>query len=55
MRITPEVNNIDSKRMRVDTMTQKGEVNFSEECKSSLYLYDKVGTKRDNKHAKHEA
>ena len=28
MRSTPEVDNIDSKRMRVDAMTEKGEVSF---------------------------
>ena len=27
---TPEVDKIDSKRMRVDAMTKKGEVSFSE-------------------------
>ena len=30
MRSTPEVDNIDSKRMRVDSMTKKGEVSFGE-------------------------
>ena len=28
MRITPEVDNIDSKHMRVDAMTEKGEIIF---------------------------
>ena len=29
----PKVDNIDGKRIRVDAMTEKGEVSFSEECK----------------------
>ena len=33
MIITPEVDKIESKRMRVDAMTEKGEVIFSEEFK----------------------
>ena len=41
--------------MRVDTMTEKGEVSFSEECKCLLHLCDEIGTKGDKKHAKHEA
>ena len=49
---TPEVDNIDSKRMCVDAMTEKGEVRFSEECKRLLDLRDESGTKGDNKHAK---
>ena len=32
MRSTPEKDNIDSKRMHVEAMTEKGEVSFSEEC-----------------------
>ena len=40
MRMTSEVDNIDSKRMRVDSMTKKGEVNFSEECKRLLDVRD---------------
>ena len=52
---TPEVDNIDSKRMRVDAMTKKGEVSFSEECKRLLDLCDEIGTKGDKKHAKREA
>ena len=55
MRITPEVDNIDSKRMRVDAMTKKGEVIFSDECKCLLDLCDKIGTKGNNKNAKREA
>ena len=54
MRITPEVDNIDSKRMRVDAMTEKGEVRFSEECKRLMDLRDEIGTKGDKKHAKRE-
>ena len=52
---TPELDKIDSKRMSVDAMTYKGEVSFAEECKSLLDLCDKIGTKGDKKHAKHEA
>ena len=33
MRSTPEKDKIDSKRMRVETMKEKGEVSFAEECK----------------------
>ena len=52
---TPEVDKIDSKRMSVDAMTEKGKVRFSEECKRLLDLRDKIGTKGDKKHAKREA
>ena len=38
MRITPEVENIDSKRMCVDAITKKIEVRFTEECKRLLDL-----------------
>ena len=41
--------------MRVDAMTEKGEVSFSEECKSLLDLCDEIGAKGDKKHAKREA
>ena len=41
--------------MRVDVMTKKGEVSFAKECKHLLYLCDKIGTKDDKKHTKHEA
>ena len=51
MRSTPEVDNIDSKRMRVDAMNKKGEVIFSEECKRLLNHFDENFTKGDNKHA----
>ena len=33
MRSTPEKHKIDSKLMRVEAMTEKGEVRFTEECK----------------------
>ena len=55
MHSIPEVNNIDSKRMYVDTMTEKEILRFSEECKRLLDLCDKICTKGDNKHAKYEA
>ena len=52
---TPEVEKIDSKRMRVDAMTEKGEVSFAEDFKRLLYIHDEVGTKGDKKHTKCEA
>ena len=55
MSSTPEVDSIDSKRRRVDAMTKKVEVIFSEECKRLLDLRDKIGTKGDNKDTKREA
>ena len=55
MRSTPEVDKIDSKRMRVDAMTEKGEVSFSEECKRLMDICDEIGTKGDKKHSKREA
>ena len=55
IRSTPEKYNIDSKRMRVEAMTEKGDVNFAEECKRLLDLRDEIGTKGDKKHAKREA
>ena len=55
MRSMPEVENIESKCMRVDDMTKKGEVSVSEECKSLLHLRDEIGTKGDKKHEKREA
>ena len=54
MRSTPEKHKIDSKRMRVEAMIEKGEVSFSEECKRLLDLRDEIGTKSDKKHAKRE-
>ena len=53
MRSTPEKDKIDSKRIHVEAMTEKGEVSFAEECKSLLDLCDEIGTKDDKKHAKH--
>ena len=55
MHITPEVDNIDSKRMRVDAMTKKGEVSAAKECKPLLDIHDEVGTKGDKKHATRKA
>ena len=55
MRSTPEKYKIDSKSMRVESMTEKTEVIFAEECKRLLDLRDEIGTKGDKKHAKHEA
>ena len=55
MRSTPEKDKIDSKRMRVEAMTEKEEVSFAEKCKSLLDLCDEIGTKGDKKHAKREA
>ena len=49
---TPEVDKINSKRMRVDAMNNKGEVIFAKECKRLLDLHDEIGTKGDKKHAK---
>ena len=40
MRSTPEKYKIDNKRMRVEAMTEKGEVSFAEECKRLLDLYE---------------
>ena len=55
MRSTPEVDNIDSKCMSVDTMTKKREVSFVKYCKWLLDLCDEVDTKGDKKYAKREA
>ena len=55
MCITPEKDKIDSKRMRVEAMTEKGEVSFAEECKRLLDLCDEIDTKGDKKHEKREA
>ena len=54
MRRTPEKDKIDSKCMRVEAMTEKGEIGFSKECKRLLDLRDEIGTKGDKKHAKRE-
>ena len=50
MRSTPEKDKIDSKRMRVESMTDKGEVSFAKWCKRLLGLHDEIGTKGDKKH-----
>ena len=55
MRITPEVDNIDSKHMRVDSITDKGEAIFAEDCQRLLDLCDEIGTKGDKKHTKRKA
>ena len=55
MRSTSEVDNIYSKCMCVDAMTEKGEGSFAKECKRLLDIRDEIGTKGDKKHAKHEA
>ena len=52
---TPEKDKIDSKRMCVEAMTERGEVSFSEECKRLLDLRNEIGTKGNKKHAKSEA
>ena len=44
---TPEVDKIEGKCMRVNAMTEKGEVRFSKECKGLLYICDEIGTKGD--------
>ena len=41
--------------MRVEAMTEKGEVSFAKECKRSMDLRDEIGTKGDKKHEKPEA
>ena len=52
---TPELENIDSKQMNVDAMTDKEKVIFTKECKRLLDFCDEIGTKGDKKHAKREA
>ena len=42
---TPEVDKIDSKLMRVDAMTEKGEVSSDKECNCLLDIHDEIGTK----------
>ena len=54
MRSTPEKDKIDSNHMRVEAMTEKGEVSFDKECKPLLDLRDEIGTNGDKKHAKRE-
>ena len=41
--------------MRVDEMTNKGELIFDKECKRLLDLRDEIGTKGDNLFSKREA
>ena len=55
MRSTPEKDNIDSKRIRVEAIKEKGEVSFSKECKRLLDIRDEIGTKGNKKHAKRES
>ena len=55
MRSTPEKDKIDCKRMHVESMIEKVEVSFAEECRGLLDLRDEIGTKSDNKHVKSEA
>ena len=55
MRSTSEKDKIDSKCMRVEAMTEKGEVSFAEECKRLLDLRYEIGSKGNKKHAKREA
>ena len=55
MRSTPEVEKINSKRMRVDAITEKVEVSFANQYKRLLDLRDEIGTKGDKKYAKLEA
>ena len=45
MRSNPEKDKIDSKCMRVEAMTEKGEVGFAKECKHLMDLRDEIGTK----------
>ena len=52
---TPEKDKIDSKRMRVEAMTEKGEVCFAKEYKRLLDLCDEIDTKGNKKHEKREA
>ena len=52
---TPEVDNIESKRMHVDAMTEKRKVSFAKECKRLLDISNEVGTKGDKKHVKRES
>ena len=41
--------------MRVEAMTEKGEVSFAKECKRLLDLHDEVDTEDDKKNVKREA
>ena len=55
MHSAPKVDNIDSKRMCVDSMTNRGEVSFSKKCKRLMDLRDYIGNKGDKKHVKCES
>ena len=55
MRSTPEKDRIDSKRMLVEDMTEKGLLSFAEECKRLLDPRNEICTKGNKKHAKREA
>ena len=55
MRSTPGKDKIDSKRMRVEYMIEKGELSFAKESKRLLDLRDEIGTKAYKKHAKRES
>ena len=55
MRSTPEKENIASKGLSFEAMTEKGEVSCAEECKRLPDLRDEIGTKGDKNHAKREA
>ena len=55
MRSMPEVDKIESKRISVDVMTEKGEVSFYVKWKFLMDLSDEIGTKGDKKHTKREA
>ena len=55
IRSTPEVDNIGIKLMRVNAMTEKGEVSFAKECNSLLNIFDEIGTKGDKKYVKRKA
>ena len=55
MSSTSEEDNIDSKYMHVDAMTEKVKVSVALECKHLLDLQDEIGNKGDRKHAKQES
>ena len=55
MRSTPEKDKIESKRMCVEAMKEKGELSFAKECKPLLDLCDEICTKVNKKHAKCES
>ena len=53
MRSTPEKDKIDSKRIRTEAMTGKGEVRFAEECNILLELVLRVIRNMQNVRPKH--